>query len=502
MFNIKERYEQMYEFENDSRLYDFRFRDTGIPMWMYIRALFITSIVNPKEKNRINNIWKQKMSRSFIKKSISNKYIIRNPFLSCRKDILFGFWGYSELLRHDDGRVFEDFIMPFLQMFPDNTTTLMDGRILNKYELECVHPNWKMDDIFMDILKMCRMLKKKQEINVEDRKNIKGLINFLNHGCPLSIDKGLRREIVTRLEDFSRNSRQMIKICENYLRVVKPKVAVICCASYPNILRISMILACRNKNVVTAELQHGLIARYHAYYQYCDYILNSSECRKMLPDYYLTFGEYWNSQVQMPQQCDVIGYAKPIIKDKVKTNNKILLCANANFDVYINFLNIIMPKLEADTEIYFRLHPGYSTKMQRDRLEKYMQYPNFCLADGKDLSFYMKECRYVIADGSTVVYEALYMKRVVFAFESESSIQVGVDKLPDVHLFKDADDFMNLWKERDKFQSKCHDEFFDTNYKRNYVEFLKKCGVDVSIKQSMSKEYWKDGRKERFIHMG
>ena len=44
----------------------------------------------------------------------------------------------------------------------------------------------------------------------------------------------------------------------------------------------------------------------------------------MLPDYYLTFGNYWNSLVNVPMKCKVIGYAKPAIRNVV-INKKILL---------------------------------------------------------------------------------------------------------------------------------------------------------------------------------
>lgn len=494
MINIETRYKQMYEFENNSQLYAFRFKDTGIPMWMYIRADFIKNVVDRESCNQYRRIWNRDRRDGIVyKKSILKKYITQNPFLSQKKDILFAFWSYSELRQHDDGLVFEDFIMPFLKMFPSNTTTLMSGSILNEYERGCAHPNWKMDDIFMDILRFSGHLKRNKDVSKEDRKNIKGLISFLNHNCPLQIDEDLRKEIVYCLENISCNSRQMIKICESYLKVVNPKVVIICCASYPNLLRTSMVLACRNRRIITAELQHGLNSMYHVNYHYCDYILNNIDCSRMLPDYYLTFGEYWSSIVKIPQKCSVIGYAKPVIKDMVPYNNKILFCADIDFDRYIDFLDKIIQKL--DIEIYFRFHPRYSSKKQRDKFKKYFKYSNFFEANEKDLSFYMKDCRYVIADGSTVCYEALFMRRCVFSFESKSSIKTEINKLPDVYWINNSDDFINLWNERDKLQTKCHDEFFSLNYKQNYVKFLKKCGVGITFGKAYQRRARENERK-------
>ncbi len=494
MIEIEERYELMYDFENNSKLYDFRFKDTGIPMWMYIRANYINRIVDREVYKQYQHIWnKDRRDEIVLKKSLLEKYITKNPFLTCKKDILFAFWSYSELRQHDGGFVYEDFIMPFLKVFPKNTSTLMTGSIVNKYEKNCLHPNWKMDDIFMDMLRVTGCLKRKKDICDEDRKNIHGLINFLNRNCPLQIYEDIIKEIGYSLEHISCYSKQMIKICQSYLSILNPKVVIICCASYPSLLRTSMILACRNRKIKTAELQHGLNSKYHVNYQFCDYILNNTECRKMLPDYYLTFGKYWNNIIKVPYKCYVIGYAKTLLKELIPNNNKILFCADIDFDRYIDFLDKIIQKL--DIEIYFRFHPRYSSKQQRDKFKKYFNYSNFFEADEKDLSFYMKDCRYVIADGSTVCYEALSMGRIVFSFESKSSIKMGVNKLSDVHLITNANDFMVLWNERDKLQSRCHDEFFNLNYKENYIKFLKKCGVDITSYKVSRRRVAKNERK-------
>lgn len=479
MHDIEECYEKMYEFENNKELYNFRFKDTGIPMWMYIRAVFIRNVSDNKLANQLRN---SRESGNTIKKSFISKYITKNPFFSHRKDILFAFWSFEGMKQHEDGLVFEELIMPYLQMFPNNTATLMDGEIKNKYELNCAYPDWKMDDVFIDILRYTGYVRKNCALSVEDEANIRGLMTFLVQNSPLQINSRFKKEIIWNLKYFAQNSKEMIKICKLYLQIVKPKITIICCASYPNVLRVAMILACKEKGVVTAELQHGLIAKNHANYHYCDYIVNNRECSKMLPEYYLTFGEYWNKQTKMPQKCNVIGYAKPVIKDVVPTNNKILFCADLDFDRYEHFLDELMLNLNEDTEIYFRFHPLYSTKKQRNRFKKFLKYPNFFAADEESLTYYMKECRYVIIDGSTVCYEALFMGRIVFVFNSIQTVRCGINNLSSVHLFNDSDEFLALWEKRDILKPEYHKKFFNINYKENYKKFLKKCGVDTKFK--------------------
>lgn len=475
MEDIKIKYQQMYEFENNSKLYEYKFKDIKIPMWMYIRSYFIREITRKEFNDQNKNI--QKIQKN-IDKNIFNKYIIRNPFFSYKKEILFAVWDYRTLKQNKKGLVFDQLIYPYLEMFPNKTTTLMDGNITNRYELKCAHPNWKMDDIFLDILRYIKLLKKDNNVCFEDNKTIRNLIKFINQNCPLKMDRNLKNNIIWQLEEFAVNAKYLIKIFEVYLSIIKPKVAVICCASYLGLLRTSFVLACRNKKITTAELQHGLVCKYHSFYYYCDYIIDNIDCNMVLPDYYLTFGKYWNSQIKIPHKCNVIGCVKPIVKDVIQSKD-LLFCAGAEFNKYINFLDKFVPELDKSTKLYFRFHPLISSKKQRDRFAKYSKYSNFIFANERDLFPYLKKCRYVIVDASTVCYEALSMGRIVFVFNSEMSRLAELDNISDVHLFDNVNDFIKIWDKRDSLKSEYHSEFFNINYKENYMKFLKKCGVNV-----------------------
>lgn len=92
----------------------------------------------------------------------------------------------------------------------------------------------------------------------------------------------------------------------------------------------------------------------------------------------------------------------------------------------------------------------------------------------------MKKCRYVIQDGSTVAFEALYTGRIVFSFSSWNGDGISIEDVrPLLHLFQSANDFLSLWSRRIEFKTESRNEIFSLNYKENYVQFLKECGVDV-----------------------
>ena len=46
----------------------------------------------------------------------------------------------------------------------------------------------------------------------------------------------------------------------------------------------------------------------HPAYNYGDAILNSEEYRKYTPDYFLTYGEYWNKQIKIPDNFYIVGH--------------------------------------------------------------------------------------------------------------------------------------------------------------------------------------------------
>lgn len=478
MDEVMERYNRMYEFENDPRLYGYRFKDTGISMWMYIRAFVINSTADGQRSYRSDKFYEMK---EIVKKGCFEKYAIKNPFLSGRKEILFAFWGYNGLKKNDNGMVYDPLIMPYLQLTPEKTEILMDGPIINAYGTEISYPNWKVDDIFWNLLKSAEQLTRHDAICGEDQNTIRSFLRFLCRSCPLEIDYKMRGRIAATLGQFAQDSKIMIKIFEIYLDIVKPKVVIICCGSYPGILRTPMILACRNKKIITAELQHGWVTKYYPWSWYSDYVMENHGNGEILPDYFLTYGEYWRKQTKTPQKCEVIGYANYIAQNKASEHD-ILFCAGINFDKYICLLDRMLAEIDPDITVYFRFHPAYTPQKQKKRFEKYLKYSNFVSADSGDIAIHLEKCRYVVVDASTVAYEALFMGRIVFGFSGSFNTLAGLSEFPDFHLFDSADEFMNLWNNRSRLIPQRHEDLFALNYKENYIKFLKKCGVDIRRK--------------------
>src|SRR3546814_12540747 len=62
----------------------------------------------------------------------------------------------------------------------------------------------------------------------------------------------------------------------------------------------------RSAGIPVAEFQHGYIGHDHYAYNYADSVADSGY-RDGLPDYLLTFGQYWADSVRTPSEKVVIG---------------------------------------------------------------------------------------------------------------------------------------------------------------------------------------------------
>lgn len=472
--NTKTAMEEIYEFENSEELLSFRFKDTGIPMWMFVRSTLIrvTGYAAMGATYEVEHGQKRKAPVGDEKTRI-DKYIRRNPFFTLKKDIVWAMFDYSVAQIHQDGRAYYDLVMPFMQMLPGRGTTIMTGTGTAVQESVCDHPNWKRDNIFWDIMNRT----KSREVCKEDREGMKGLLRYVSERFPQNVDMRIKQQMYGYLYSIGLNHKTLISLCEIYLKIVRPKLVVVDCGSYEAPLHSAMIIACRKRGIATAEFQHAWVGRNHENYNHGDLIVKDEYCKRVLPDYLLTMGRFWDSQVSIPQKVFTIGYAKLPEQTAVPQNDSILFAASYFYDQYEDMLNNILPHMDGNAKIYFRLHPLEAAPPLIKRFEKYQRYGCFEMANEKELGYYMKKCRYVIVDGSTVCYEALHMGRIVFNWDNAYSRFYGINELDCVRKFGTAGEFLELWKNRDSYEAVRHAEFYGADWERNFRKFLGMHGI-------------------------
>lgn len=90
------------------------------------------------------------------------------------------------------------------------------------------------------------------------------------------------------------------------LRRVSPKLLIAEEACYGNTM-VCLIAAARGLGIPTAEYQHGMVSKGHDAYALAPTLAASPAYKKMLPDYFLGYGAWWNAQLQVPVTPVVIG---------------------------------------------------------------------------------------------------------------------------------------------------------------------------------------------------
>lgn len=462
--------EQIYEFENDKKLLSFRFRDTRIPMWMFIRSPLIRATARVAMGVDV----KERVPPKY-KKTIVDKYICKNPFFTLKKNVVWAFFRYECMTVHQEGIVYDDLVMPFMQMVFRKGTTIMSGNGTVIQENWCGHPNWKRDNIFMDIVKNIKL----REVCKEDCENIQGLLRYILEKFPMEVENKMRKRMYASLYDIALTHLMLISLCEFYLKIVQPKLVIVSHGSYELLLNSAMIIACRKQNITTAEFQHAWVGKNHENFYYGDLIVKDKYCKRVLPDYLLTMGEFWNNQVNIPQKIFTIGYAKVIEESIVPQNDNILFAASCSYDQYEDILSGILPYMDSGTKIYFRLHPEEVSPSIVIKFEKYTCFDCFEMANERDLNYYIQKCRYVIVDGSTICYEALYLGRIVFNLDNVFSRQYGINELTCVKRFETAKEFLELWKKRNNYESIKHTEFYGGDWEKNFKRFLGMHGIKI-----------------------
>ncbi|GAB6189629.1 hypothetical protein JCM30566_13700 [Marinitoga arctica] len=272
----------------------------------------------------------------------------------------------------------------------------------------------------------------------------------------------------------------------NVLKKLKPKILFIFSAlsgmQYSIIIKLSKELG-----IKVVEFQHGLITKSHIAYNYGDAIFKNTEYKKYLPDYLLTYGEFWNKNMRIPVKKITIGnphfwynYNKINTSKELKENNKkkILIISQGTLtNIYVKIAKELSKKLSSDYEIIFKLHPGKVAF--EERYKELENYNNIIIKKDEDIYELINISDYIVSIYSTTIFEAVALNKPVYIYQhplSEAYIpkEIGI-------WFNDVNELYEMIK-NDIKSKKNYDinYFWNKNWKENYIKFLKdEIGIEV-----------------------
>ena len=232
-------------------------------------------------------------------------------------------------------------------------------------------------------------------------------------------------------------------------------------------------------NITVAEFQHGSISAGHDSYNFSDSICKSSEYAKVLPDYLLSFGAFWSSQINAPIKHVYIG--NPHRTQKLKKINRLkkktdilVLGDGIETNKYLSLCEKLAKYfLDKNYRIIFRPHPLERTKfVDKQKINNvYIEYE--C-----DLYQAFESAKVLISEVSTGLFESIGIVDRIILWKTEKTDFYYPYSLPFDSFYNIDELLANILlideDENDfgKTPSASINDIWANNWEENYVKFL------------------------------
>jgi hypothetical protein len=194
------------------------------------------------------------------------------------------------------------------------------------------------------------------------------------------------------------------------IRRLDPEIAVV----LVGYMRETFVEACQTEGVPVVELQHGVVYPEHVGYAY------PTAEPSVFPDYFLTFGEFWNDAASYPlppERIRSVGY--PYLERRAEgaddgaSTDEVVFISQGTIGAPLSKVAVETAEC-VDRTVVYKLHPG-----ERDRWRRV--YPwlvgsDVRVVDGSDIPLYdlFKRAPTVVGVNSTALYESIAFDADVF----------------------------------------------------------------------------------------
>lgn len=400
--------------------------------------------------------------------SVAGSVITKNPFNAAPADVLF--IGHPRRRLDDHGRWMDVYCDPIIEdvLRPEGLSSLVVERpFLHRHMAPPRTRNLRHLDAIAALSAMGRTLRR-----VSLSPNDALLVDELDEqlGDTFGVEVRLRRHVQRALD--LRDSQ--LPLYDKLLEIVAPKLVFIV-VSYGNE---TITEAARARGIPTAELQHGVIAPEHLGYSY-----PGDLTKRAFPDYFISFGEFWSSWVDLPLPDEKVIDAGFIHFER----------ESARYDdttprrqiLFISQKTIGEPLSRCAAELAGRDDHGYDVvyKLHPSELDSWKSsYP--WLADAKvrvidddDVPLYrlMAESRAQVGVYSTAVFEGLAfgLETYVLDVPGAEVMRDVIERTPTASLRQGAADIAAAIADLDLVAKQPSDEFFRRGSAERMREFVK-----------------------------
>jgi len=241
-------------------------------------------------------------------------------------------------------------------------------------------------------------------------------------------DELRKRGLVFPQAVYARGTRVLAKglamdrLWPRLLDKVKPAMVLLHCASYGGI-RAALCRRCHERDIKTAEVQHGVINRYHGAYNYAPNY--GGEFSAYLPDYFLGFSKTWLKEVpRFPVRQLAVGTpmwddSQSVPSDPEDSRVLLVVSQPTVTELLSDFVAKLVEYLPTQYTVVYRPHPREDVP---DKVLRRLRASQRVTVDGGEpLQNQLANARLVVGVYSTALFEALLAGRPVMALDTPSS---------------------------------------------------------------------------------
>jgi hypothetical protein len=448
--------------------------------WNVVRSS-LDNIISKKQNNNIQEAHsfenkKLKKIFSLLKNHKYNNFL--KKFKNYNYDILFLEGTNRNLIKKDSFNLNPE-IDFFLEHNKNNNIKSLS--IENPYRGKRTKNRISKDIYFKpDLMPFYFYIKKlflKEKLNQSTAEEITHFLSFLKKIDILNLNNNdilyLKNVLYNYFQNYEINKKFYMEIINN----IDPKIIFIRGGNYGGIYSLITQIA-HNNDIIVAEYQHGSVSKYHYIYNYSDNIKNSDKYKQLLPDYFLTYGEYWNNQINTSSLKYVVGnpffyYSINKYKNTKEIKDTILIISQGTFtDIFVELAKYLSNKLK-NYKIIFKLHPGEVPF--KDRYKELENYKNIEIKKYGDIYGFLAKYENIVACYSTTIFEALAFNKKIYILDNDFSKNYVPNNIG--LRFENKKQLFNLInKNNNKNINKKHDIelYFEKNWEKNYENFYSK----------------------------
>ncbi len=461
---------ELLTIEEDLEVLNFRFVYDNILMWPFVRNFLLQSAVNKMfdldypyfsiSKLFHNNIF------AYLINTITNNPLLGNNNESI--DIMI--FGSGVLnVKGDNGKYINKSYDYFAFEYEDRTLIIEESS-KGKY----LKPRYFTRVRYHDAILIKALIKSQfEKLKTLDTKTVEQFILFLKKKFIYKFDDSTWIRVCHNLKSKAKSLPSLHSCYSMLFEKFNPKLIILDDGSYGH--KSHVLKWAREIGIKTAEYQHGAVSKNHQAYNYGKALLGS-EYEKYLPQYFLTFGKYWNSQINTPSQTITIGNAYIIehlknhrVPMETKTKKIVLLISGGTTPELFRQLALELKKRLDDSkfEILFRPHPA-ERFLVKERYQ--ILKTNEILLNTGNLYDTLSSVDLIVStEISTVLFEAMFFRKQVFV-QNNPYLSYYVDR----NIFSVFNGVEELVEKILNNETKNYNpnDFWDGNWQVNYRNFI------------------------------